>query len=153
MEGTPIPTAPPLQFFPVPPISPRSPPTMRSLLFLCARRLVGHPRALCRVLALVPAELYPVLFRAACLDGRTPALPPLLAAWPFPLLSFRRLLGHRDWHLGDKPSKPCVQAVILAVVEQLCRALDEPCGSTRYMPGLPNSTGDDFFFPGEGMWR
>ncbi|NWW98667.1 LRC14 protein, partial [Caloenas nicobarica] len=107
---------------------------MRSLLFLCARRLVGHPRTLRHILAHVPAELYPVLFRAACLDGRTPALPPLLAAWPFPLLSFRHLLGHRDWHrdwhLRDKPSKLCVQAVILAVVAQLRRALDEPCGGT-----------------------
>ncbi|NXE17186.1 LRC14 protein, partial [Lophotis ruficrista] len=97
---------------------------MHSLLFLCARRLLSHRPALRRALALVPAELYPVLFRAAFRDGRTLALRDLVGTWPFPLLSFPRLLGRR--HREEKPDKLCVQAVILAVVAHLRRALEEP---------------------------
>ncbi|NWR55294.1 LRC14 protein, partial [Bucorvus abyssinicus] len=97
---------------------------MHSLLFLCARRLLSHRPAACRAVAIIPAELYPVLFRAAFLDGRTLALRELVAAWPFPVLSLRHLLGHQ--HLDEKTSKLCVQTVILAVVEQLRRALEEP---------------------------
>ncbi|NWU53274.1 LRC14 protein, partial [Dromas ardeola] len=103
-----------------------------SLLFLCARRLVSHRPAARRALDLVPAELFPVLFRAAFLDERTLTLGDLVGTWPFPLLSFRRLLGHRrhrrDRHpsCGEKPSKSCLQAVILAVVAYLRRTLEEP---------------------------
>uniref|UniRef100_A0A8B9Z3N6 Leucine rich repeat containing 14 n=1 Tax=Buteo japonicus TaxID=224669 RepID=A0A8B9Z3N6_9AVES len=66
-------------------------------------------------LDLLPAELYPVLFQAAFLDGRTLALRDLVGTWPFPVLSFQRLLGHRGRHslLEEKPSKLCVQAIIL----------------------------------------
>uniref|UniRef100_A0A8B9Z8Y5 Leucine rich repeat containing 14 n=1 Tax=Buteo japonicus TaxID=224669 RepID=A0A8B9Z8Y5_9AVES len=74
-------------------------------------------------LDLLPAELYPVLFQAAFLDGRTLALRDLVGTWPFPVLSFQRLLGHRGRHslLEEKPSKLCVQAIILAVVAHLRR--------------------------------
>ncbi|NWI23124.1 LRC14 protein, partial [Sula dactylatra] len=107
-----------------------------SLLFLCARRLVSHRPGARRALALLPAELYPVLFQAAFLDGRTLALRDLVGTWPFPVLSLQRLVGHRNRHrdrrplLGEKPSKLCVQAVILAVVAHLRRALDESCCGT-----------------------
>ncbi|NXH77964.1 LRC14 protein, partial [Hydrobates tethys] len=88
-----------------------------------------------RALALLPAELFPVLFQAAFLDGRTLALRDLVAAWPFPLLSFQRLLGHRHPRhplLEEKPNKPCIQAVILAVVAHLRRALeDSGCGTSE----------------------
>ncbi|NXK25068.1 LRC14 protein, partial [Arenaria interpres] len=109
---------------------------MHSLLFLCARRLVGHRPATHRALDVVPTELYPVLFQAAFLDERTLALQDLVGTWPFPVLSFQWLLGRRghqgDRHplLGEKPSKLCVQAVILAVVARLRRALEEPCRDT-----------------------
>ncbi|NXY80474.1 LRC14 protein, partial [Glareola pratincola] len=88
-----------------------------------------------RALDLVPAELFPVLFRAAFWDERTLALQDLVATWPFPVLSVRRLLGHRGHRrdprreilsLGEKPSKLCLQAVILAVVAHLRRELEEP---------------------------
>ncbi|NXK14271.1 LRC14 protein, partial [Herpetotheres cachinnans] len=94
---------------------------MHSLVFLCARRLVSHHTGACRALDLLPTELYSVLFQAAFLDGRTLALRDLVGMWPFPVLSFQQLLGHRGCHhgrhplLGEKPSKLCVQAVILAV--------------------------------------
>ncbi|KAM6413196.1 leucine-rich repeat-containing protein 14 [Pluvialis apricaria] len=104
---------------------------MHSLVFLCARRLLSHRPTARRALDLLPAELYPVLFRAAFLDERTLALRDLVGTWPFPVLSFQRLLGHCHCGphilLGEKPSKLCVQAVILAVVAHLCRALEEPC--------------------------
>ncbi|NXL55060.1 LRC14 protein, partial [Podilymbus podiceps] len=106
---------------------------MHSLVFLCARRLVSHRPGAHRALALLPAELYPVLFQAAFLDGRTLTLRDLVATWPFPVLSFPRLLGrYRNRHSlhGEKPSKLCVQAVILAVVAHLRRALEEPCRGT-----------------------
>ncbi|NXV39598.1 LRC14 protein, partial [Rissa tridactyla] len=102
---------------------------MHSLLFLCARRLVSHRPATRRALDLVPPQLFPVLFRAAFLDERTLALRDLVGTWPFPVLSFRRLLGHRRRRhrsLGEKATKLCVQAVILAVVAHLRRALEEP---------------------------
>ncbi|KAM6445871.1 leucine-rich repeat-containing protein 14 [Rhynochetos jubatus] len=104
---------------------------MHTLVFLCARRLVSHRPGARRALDLLPAELYPVLFRAAFLDGRTLALSDLVASWPFPVLSFRRLLAHRDRHqLLGASSKLCVQTVILAVVAHLRRALEEPCRGT-----------------------
>ncbi|NXL05981.1 LRC14 protein, partial [Mesembrinibis cayennensis] len=100
---------------------------MLSLVFLCARRLVSHRPAARRALDLLPAELYPVLFQAAFLDGRTLTLRDIVGTWPFPVLSFPRLLGRRDRHplLREKPSKLGVQAVILAVVAHLRRALEE----------------------------
>ncbi|NXX12007.1 LRC14 protein, partial [Podargus strigoides] len=101
---------------------------MHSLLFLCARRLVSHRPGARRALDLLPAELYPVLFHAAILDGRTLALRDLVTTWPFPVLSIQRLLGHRHLFLEEKPNKLCIQAVILAVVAHLRRALEEAFG-------------------------
>ncbi|RMC14621.1 hypothetical protein DUI87_06793 [Hirundo rustica rustica] len=94
-----------------------------SLLFLCARRIVArHPLP---ALRRSPAHLYPILFQAAFLDGRPLVLRDLVAAWPFPVLNFQRLVGRREL-LRDHPCKLCVQAVILAVVAQLRRELEEP---------------------------
>uniref|UniRef100_A0A8C3XZY2 Leucine-rich repeat-containing protein 14 n=1 Tax=Catharus ustulatus TaxID=91951 RepID=A0A8C3XZY2_CATUS len=111
---------------------------MDSLLFLSARRVVAQ-----RPLPALPADLYPVLFQAAFLDGRPLILRDLVAAWPFPVLHFQRLVGHREL-LRDHPCKLCVQAVIQAVVAQLRRELEEPGhrSSLRVldMTGLPDST-------------
>ncbi|NXP04481.1 LRC14 protein, partial [Thinocorus orbignyianus] len=110
---------------------------MHTLLFLCARRLVGHHPTTRQVLEVVPKKLYTVLFRAAFLDERPLALQDLVETWPFPVLSFQGLLDHPGHggepqpFLGEKPSKLCVQAVILAVVASLRRELEEPCGDTR----------------------
>ncbi|KAM7037303.1 leucine-rich repeat-containing protein 14 isoform 1-T3 [Passerculus sandwichensis] len=110
---------------------------MDSLLFLCARRVVAH-----RPLPVLPADLHPVLFQAAFLDGRPLVLRDLVAAWPFPVLNFQRLVGRREL-LRDHPCKLCVQAVILAVVAQLRRQLEEPGhdASLRVLDitGLPDS--------------
>ncbi|XP_058686066.1 leucine-rich repeat-containing protein 14 [Poecile atricapillus] len=110
---------------------------MDSLLFLCARRIVAH-----RPLPALPADLYPVLFQAAFLDGRPLVLRDLVAAWPFPVLNFQRLVGRREL-LRDHPCKLCVQAVILAVVAQLRRELEEPDRDSSLrvldMTGLPDS--------------
>lgn len=131
-----IPTLPPTSPRPIPfGSSPSATGAMHSLVFLCARRLLSHRPTARRALDLLPAELYPVLFRAAFLDERTLALRDLVGTWPFPVLSFQRLLDrcHCGPHtvLGEKPSKLCVQAVILAVVAHLCRALEEPCHDMR----------------------
>ncbi|KAF4801435.1 Leucine-rich repeat-containing protein 14 [Turdus rufiventris] len=111
---------------------------MDSLLFLCARRVVAH-----RPLPDLPADLYPVLFQAAFLDGRPLVLRDLVATWPFPVLHFQRLVGHREL-LRDHPCKLCVQAIIQAVVAQLRQELEEPGhrSSLRLldMTGLPDST-------------
>ncbi|NXE57301.1 LRC14 protein, partial [Casuarius casuarius] len=102
---------------------------MHSLVFLCARKLASHHAAARAALDLLPRELYPVLFKAAFLDGRTLALHDLVRAWPFPVLSFRQLLRacrHCDRALlQEKPSKLCVQAVVLGVVAYLDEALED----------------------------
>ncbi|XP_063256578.1 leucine-rich repeat-containing protein 14-like [Prinia subflava] len=112
---------------------------MDSLLFLCARRIVAH-----RPLPALPADLYPVLFQAAFLDGRPLVLRDLVTAWPFPVLNFQRLVGRREL-LRDHPCKLCVQAVILAVVAQLRRQLEEPSHDSRLrvldVTGLPDPAG------------
>ncbi|NXH11045.1 LRC14 protein, partial [Bucco capensis] len=108
---------------------------MDSLVFLCARKVVSdHPGAR-RALPLIPAELYPALFRAAFLDGRTLALRDLVAAWPYPVLSLQRLLAHlehhhRKQHCQGFPRGVCVQTVIIAIVAQLQQALEEPWHDT-----------------------
>uniref|UniRef100_A0A8C3Y0R5 Leucine-rich repeat-containing protein 14 n=1 Tax=Catharus ustulatus TaxID=91951 RepID=A0A8C3Y0R5_CATUS len=117
---------------------------MDSLLFLSARRVVAQ-----RPLPALPADLYPVLFQAAFLDGRPLILRDLVAAWPFPVLHFQRLVGHREL-LRDHPCKLCVQAVIQAVVAQLRRevcagASPVQCADMNDlrvldMTGLPDST-------------
>ncbi|NXT02150.1 LRC14 protein, partial [Jacana jacana] len=100
---------------------------MHSLLFLCARRLVGHHPATRQALAVVPTKLYVVLFQAAFLEERTLALQDLVETWPYPVLSFHHLLeGDLHHLLGGKPSKLCVQAVILALGRWLRGALEEP---------------------------
>ncbi|KFO61772.1 Leucine-rich repeat-containing protein 14, partial [Corvus brachyrhynchos] len=115
-----------------------------SLLFLCARRMVAqHPLPV--LLPALPAHLYPILFQAAFLDGRPLVLRDLVTAWPFPVLNFQRLVGRREL-LRDHPCKLCVQAVILAVVAQLRRDLEEPGRDSRRfrlrlldMTGLPDA--------------
>ncbi|XP_005533803.1 PREDICTED: leucine-rich repeat-containing protein 14 [Pseudopodoces humilis] len=113
---------------------------MDSLLFLCARRIVAHHPL--PILPALPAHLYPILFQAAFLDGRPLVLRDLVAAWPFPVLNFQRLVGRREL-LRDHPCKLCVQAVILAVVAQLRRELEEPDRDSSLrvldMTGLPDS--------------
>ncbi|NXF89497.1 LRC14 protein, partial [Eubucco bourcierii] len=103
---------------------------MDSLVFLCARRLVSHETDFRRALTILPNELYPVLFSAAFLDSRTLVVRDLVTVWPFPVLSFQRLLAHLDHHLlhcpKGLPRKLCVQATILAIVAHLRQTLEEP---------------------------
>ncbi|KAM7070221.1 leucine-rich repeat-containing protein 14-like isoform 1-T2 [Acridotheres tristis] len=108
---------------------------MDSLLFLCARRLVAH-----HPLPALPDDLYPVLFKAAFLDGRPLVLQDLVAAWPFAELNLQRLVGRREL-LGDHDCNLCVEAVIQGMGAQLQQELEEPGldSSLRVldMTGLP----------------
>ncbi|XP_054023304.1 leucine-rich repeat-containing protein 14 [Dryobates pubescens] len=108
---------------------------MDSLVFLCARRLVSYESDFRRTLSTLPNELYPVLFSAAFLDSRTLVVRDLVAVWPFPVLSFQRLLANLDHHLQHHPKgvprKLCVQATILAVVAHLHQTLEEPDRGAR----------------------
>ncbi|KAF4805503.1 leucine-rich repeat-containing protein 14 [Turdus rufiventris] len=99
---------------------------MDSLLLLCARRVVTQNR-----LPPLPADLYPILFQLAFLDGRPCVLRDLVAAWPFPVLHVQQLVRHREL-LGDHPRIDYVQAIIQAVVAQLQREMDEPSSDSRF---------------------
>ncbi|XP_068789645.1 leucine-rich repeat-containing protein 14 isoform X2 [Struthio camelus] len=91
--------------------------------------LASHHAAARGTLPFLPKELYPVLFKAAFADQRTLVLQDLVRAWPFPVLSFGKLLRrcrHCDRALlQEKPSKLCVQTVILGVVAYLNDALED----------------------------
>uniref|UniRef100_A0A8C3Y000 Leucine-rich repeat-containing protein 14 n=1 Tax=Catharus ustulatus TaxID=91951 RepID=A0A8C3Y000_CATUS len=104
---------------------------MDSLVFLCARRVVAQ-----RPLPSIPTHLYPVLFQVVVLDGRPLVLRDLVPAWPFPVLNFQHLVGHRD-PLGDHPCIDCDQAVIQGVVSQLQRELEEPSSDSGWVLGIP----------------
>nr|XP_041570053.1 leucine-rich repeat-containing protein 14 [Taeniopygia guttata] len=110
---------------------------MESLLSLSARRVASRPP-----LPPLPPDLFPVLFGAALATRRPLVLRELVSAWPFPVLHLQRLLGRQEL-LRDHPCKLCLQAVILAVVAQLRRQLEEPGrrSSLRVldMTGLPDS--------------
>lgn len=102
---------------------------MHSLVFLCAQKVVSHHGTLRGALAFLPQELYPVLFKAAFLDKRTPALQDLVQTWPFPVLSFQKLLRkcqHCERALiRERPNKLCIQTVILGVVTSLVKMLED----------------------------
>ncbi|XP_042319227.1 leucine-rich repeat-containing protein 14 [Sceloporus undulatus] len=102
---------------------------MHSLVFLCAQKVVSHYTTLQDALGFIPKELYPVLFKAAFLDKRTPSLQQLVQTWPFPVLSFQKLLRkcqHCEYTLiREKPNKLCIQAVILGVVTYLTKLLED----------------------------
>ncbi|NXD46222.1 LRC14 protein, partial [Copsychus sechellarum] len=114
---------------------------MDSLLFLCARRVVDH-----RPLPALPAHLYPVLFQVAFLHGRAQVVRDLVTTWPFPVLNFQRLMGHREL-LWDFPCMFCIEAVIKGVVVQLRRELEEPGRDSGLrvldMTGLSDSVSGD----------
>uniref|UniRef100_A0A8C3T721 Leucine-rich repeat-containing protein 14 n=1 Tax=Chelydra serpentina TaxID=8475 RepID=A0A8C3T721_CHESE len=97
--------------------------SMHSLVFLCAQKVVSHHSTVHGALEFIPKELYPVLFKAAFMDKRTLVLQDLVQTWPFPVLSFQKLLRkcqHCDRALlQEKPNKLCVQTVILGVVAYL----------------------------------
>ena len=98
---------------------------MDSLLFLCARRIVAQ----CR-LPDVPTHLYPVLFQAAFLDGRSPVLQDLVSSWPFPKLHYLQLVGDLKLRF-DHPFSDCIKAIIQGVVVHLQRELEEPGSDSR----------------------
>ncbi|NXD46238.1 LRC14 protein, partial [Copsychus sechellarum] len=100
---------------------------MDSLLFLCARRVAAQSP-----LPALPPHLYPVLFQVAFLDGRALVLRDLVATWPFPVLNFQWLVGHREL-LQDHDYTLCVEAVIQAVAAQLQRELEEPSHDFRWV--------------------
>ncbi|XP_058032510.1 leucine-rich repeat-containing protein 14 [Ahaetulla prasina] len=109
---------------------------MYSLVFLCAQKVVSHYTTLQDALGFLPKELYPVLFKAAFMDKRTPALQQLVQTWPFPVLSFQKLLRkcqHCERALiREKPNKLCVQAIILGVVTYLMKMLeDRTCSKSK----------------------
>ncbi|XP_029448076.1 leucine-rich repeat-containing protein 14 [Rhinatrema bivittatum] len=101
---------------------------MRSLVFLCAQKVVSDHASICRALEFIPKELYPVLFKASFVDRKTLVLQDLVQRWPFPILSIQKLLQsckHCDRLLiKEKPSKLCVQAVILGVLAYLNQAME-----------------------------
>ncbi|XP_070604506.1 leucine-rich repeat-containing protein 14 [Erythrolamprus reginae] len=102
---------------------------MYSLVFLCAQKVVSHYSTLQDALGFLPKELYPVLFKAAFMDKRTPSLQLLVQTWPFPVLSFQKLL-RKCQHceralLREKPNKLCIQAIILGVVTYLMKMLED----------------------------
>ncbi|XP_032078905.1 leucine-rich repeat-containing protein 14 [Thamnophis elegans] len=101
---------------------------MYSLVFLCAQKVVSHYSTLQEALGFLPKELYPVLFKAAFMDKRTPVLQQLVQTWPFPVLSFQKLLckcQHCERALiREKPNKLCIQAIILGVVTYLMKMLE-----------------------------
>ncbi|XP_063155820.1 leucine-rich repeat-containing protein 14 isoform X1 [Candoia aspera] len=102
---------------------------MYSLVFLCAQKVVSHYATLQDALDFLPKELYPVLFKAAFMDKRTPSLQQLVQTWPFPVLSFQKLLRkcqHCERALiREKPNKLCIQAIILGVVTYLIKMLED----------------------------
>lgn len=102
---------------------------MNSLVFLCAQKVVSHHDTLHGALGFLPKELYPVLFKAAFMDKKTLALQDLVQTWPFPVLSFQKLLRkcqHCERALiREKPNKSCIQTVILGVVTYLIKKLED----------------------------
>ncbi|XP_048338515.1 leucine-rich repeat-containing protein 14 isoform X2 [Sphaerodactylus townsendi] len=102
---------------------------MNSLVFVCAQKVVSHHAILRGALDFLPKELYPVLFKAAFMDKRTLALQDLVQTWPFPVLSFQKLLRkcqHCERALiQERPNRLCVQTVILGVVTYLIKELED----------------------------
>lgn len=115
---------------------------MHSLVFLCAQKVVSHHATLHGALGFLPKELYPVLFKAAFMDKRTLALQDLVQTWPFPVLSFQKLLRkcqHCERALiREKPNKLCIQTIILGVVTYLIKMLEERQSSKRYAKAYVN---------------
>ncbi|XP_032930212.1 leucine-rich repeat-containing protein 14-like isoform X2 [Catharus ustulatus] len=108
---------------------------MDSLLFLCARCVVSqHP------LPTIPAHIYPVIFQVAFLDGRPLALRDLVATWQFPELHLQRLLGRRELDL-DHDYRPCIEAIIQGVMEQLQQEQEEPGSDSRCQLRVLDMTG------------
>lgn len=110
---------------------------MNSLVFLCAQKVVSHHDTLRGALGFLPKELYPVLFKAAFMDRKTLALQDLVQTWPFPVLSFQKLLRkcqHCERALiREKPNKSCIQTVILGVVTYLVKILEDRRRTKRYL--------------------
>ncbi|XP_060099140.1 leucine-rich repeat-containing protein 14 [Heteronotia binoei] len=109
---------------------------MHSLVFLCAQKVVSHHATVLGALGFLPKELYPVLFKAAFMDKRTVALQDLVQTWPFPVLSFQKLLRkcqHCERALiRERPNKLCIQTVILGVVTYLIKMReDQHCNKSR----------------------
>ncbi|XP_039609725.1 leucine-rich repeat-containing protein 14 [Polypterus senegalus] len=94
-----------------------------SLVFLCARKVVSDHGSALNSLPYVPHELYPILFKAAFLDQRPLVIVELVRRWPLPVLSLVRLLqGCHHYHYDlsqDRPSRCCLQAVLLTIVKNL----------------------------------
>ncbi|KAM4689953.1 leucine-rich repeat-containing protein 14 isoform 1-T2 [Rhinophrynus dorsalis] len=102
---------------------------MLSLVFVCAQKVVSDHGSVRRALDFIPTELYPVLFKAAFLDKKTLVLQDLVQRWPYSVLSLQKLLSN-DQHcnpipLKERPSKLCVQTVILGVMAYLSQALSK----------------------------
>uniref|UniRef100_A0A670I6R3 Leucine-rich repeat-containing protein 14 n=1 Tax=Podarcis muralis TaxID=64176 RepID=A0A670I6R3_PODMU len=97
---------------------------MNSLVFLCSQKVVADFDSLQDALGFLPKELYPVLFKAAFMDKRTLSLQLLVNTWPFPVLSFQKLL---------RKCQHCERMVISGVVTYLIKLLENRRGSKRYV--------------------
>ncbi|XP_072458867.1 leucine-rich repeat-containing protein 14-like isoform X1 [Notamacropus eugenii] len=131
---------------------------MRPLVFLCAQQVIKDEESACQALELLPQDLYPVLFKAAFMHGKTLLLQALVHTWPYPILSFKQLLQDRphcrralrqDWPhclrallqecpncpralLQDRPAEELVQAMIMGVKARLEEATDNGTQQSLY---------------------
>ncbi|XP_048215069.1 leucine-rich repeat-containing protein 14 [Perognathus longimembris pacificus] len=96
---------------------------MHTLVFLSTRQVLQCQRAACQALPLLPRELFPLLFKVAFMDKKTLVLRELVHTWPFPLLSFQKLLQEcthcSRTLLQERPSTESMQAVILGLTARL----------------------------------
>lgn len=118
---------------------------MCSLVFLCAQKVVSDHSSIRKALDFIPKELYPVLFKAAFVDKKTLVLHDLVHRWPFSVLSFQKLLQNTGGpDSQEKPSKLCVQTVILGVIAYLNESLklgDQQHNARRQQLRLLDMTG------------
>ncbi|XP_077349617.1 leucine-rich repeat-containing protein 14 isoform X2 [Lithobates pipiens] len=96
---------------------------MLSLVYMCAQKVVSDHGSLRRALCSIPRELYPPLFTAAFLGGKTLVLQDLVQRWPFPTLRFQELLRVPPDQIHLHFTWESTQTVILGIVAYLGNAM------------------------------